>query len=161
MTENQQTKPQEPTTPSLGGKADLGKRFIAAIIDAVIAAIVGLIPMIGGFIGAAYMLLRDGFSVEFMDHRSLGKKLMKLRPVKLDGGAMDLPASAQRNWMFALGALTLALLYIPVIGWVLIPIVGLAALIIGVMEIILVITNEDGRRWGDRLANTQVIEVDD
>ena len=159
--ENQQTKPQESTTPSVGGKADLGKRFIAAIIDAVIAAIVGLIPMIGGFIGAAYMLLRDGFSVEFMDHRSLGKKLMKLRPVRLDGGTMDLPTSAQRNWMFALGALTQALLYIPVIGWVLIPIVGLAALIIGVMEIVLVITNEDGRRWGDRLANTQVIEVDD
>lgn len=156
-----QTTPQKPTTPSANGKADLGKRFIAAIIDATIAVVVGLIPVIGGLIGAAYLLLRDGFEYGFMDHRSVGKKLMKLRPVTLDGGTVDINISVKRNWMFALGALVQALILIPIVGWVLIPIVGLAALVIGVIEIVLVFTNEEGRRWGDKLANTKVIEVSD
>lgn len=153
--ENAQATPQEPT-PS--GKADLGKRLIAMIIDAAISAVIGLIPVVGGLIGAAYMLLRDGLSYEIMDHRSIGKKIMKLRPVALDGGTVDISRSVKRNWMFALGALTQAFILIPVLGWVLIPIIGLAALIIGIIEIVLVLTDEEGRRWGDRLANTKVIE---
>jgi len=161
MMENPQSKSQESTTSSTNGKADLGKRFIAGVIDAVIAMIIGLIPVIGGFIGAAYMLFRDGMPYTFMDHRSVGKKLMKLRPVTLDGGPVDISISAQRNWMFALGTLIQALIYIPIIGWVLIPIVALAALIIIIIEIILVTIKEDGRRWGDNLANTKVIEVSD
>jgi uncharacterized RDD family membrane protein YckC len=159
MTENSQTAPQESTAPGTSGKADLGKRFIAGIIDAAIAAVVGFIPVIGGFIGAAYMLLRDGLNYEFMDHRSVGKKLMKLRPVALDGGKIDINTSVKRNWMFALGAVTQVLVIIPVFGWVLIPIVGLAALIIVVVEIVLVFNDGEGRRWGDKLANTKVIEV--
>jgi uncharacterized RDD family membrane protein YckC len=161
MLENPQSKSQEPTTTNTSEKADLGKRFIAGVIDAVIAMIIGLIPIIGGFIGAAYMLFRDGLPYTFMDHRSVGKKLMKLRPVTLGGGAVDISISAQRNWMFALGALIQALIYIPIIGWLLIPLVGVAAFIIIIVEIILVIIKEDGRRWGDNLANTKVIEVSD
>jgi uncharacterized membrane protein len=61
--------------------------------------------------------------------------------------------------MFALGAVTQVLVIIPVFGWVLIPIVGLAALIIVVVEIVLVFNDGEGRRWGDKLANTKVIEV--
>ncbi len=41
MTENSQTAPQESTAPGTSAKADLGKRFIAGIIDAAIAAVVG------------------------------------------------------------------------------------------------------------------------
>jgi len=85
--ENAPTAPQESTSASAGKKADLGKRFIAAIIDAAIAAVVGFIPFIGGFIGAAYILLRDGLAYDIKDHRSVGKRLMKLRPVALDGGS--------------------------------------------------------------------------
>ena len=83
-------------------KADLGKRAIALIIDGVATMVVGFIPLIGGMIATAYWLLRDGMDVEFMDHRSLGKKLMKLRPVMLDGSPVDMATSAKRNWMFAL-----------------------------------------------------------
>lgn len=142
-------------------KADVGKRFIAAIIDGLIAGVLSLIPIVGGIAGAAYMLVRDGLDVDFMKNRSLGKKLMKLRPLHLDGRPVGIEASVRRNWMFGIGALTAVLVYIPILGWILIPIVVLIALAIGIYEIYLVLTDAEGRRWGDRLADTKVIEVAD
>ncbi len=142
------------------GKADLGKRFVAAIIDAVVGVVVGLVPYIGGFVGAAYWLLRDGLEFEFMDQRSIGKKLMKLRPVTLDGSPMDMLASAKRNWMFALGGVISILIFIPIIGWLLIIPVGLVSLALGIVELVLVIVDPEGRRLGDKIANTKVIEVE-
>jgi uncharacterized RDD family membrane protein YckC len=141
-------------------KADIVKRAIAAIIDGAIASILGLIPAVGGLIGAAYILFRDGFEYEFMDGRSVGKKLMKLRPVKLDGQKMTLQDSAWRNWPLMFGSFISVLLVIPVIGWILIPIVALASLVIGIIELVSVLTNEEGRRWGDKMAGTKVLEVD-
>lgn len=141
-------------------KADLTKRFLAALIDGALAAVVSLIPLLGGLIAAAYLLLRDGMELDFMDRRSIGKKVMKLRPVRLDGRPMDLPASARRNWMFALGGITALLLFIPVLGWLLMIPVAIAGLILGVIEIFLVITDPLGRRLGDRTAGSQVVEVD-
>ncbi len=137
------------------GKADLGKRIIAVIIDGVIAGVTGFIPVIGGLAGAAYMLIRDGLEVDFMDQRSLGKKVMKLRPVRVDGQPMDLMTSVKRNIPFAIGPL---IMIIPILGWIIGPIV---AMIIGIIEIILVLTDDEGRRLGDRFAGTRVIEVDD
>lgn len=163
----EQTEPNTvgTTTPTptdvSSDKADLTKRFVAVLIDGVIASLIGLIPVIGGLAGAAYILLRDGFDFEFMDSRSLGKKLMKLRPVRLDGEKMDLTVSAQRNWPLVFGSLVQVLLFIPVIGWLLIPIVGIIALVLVVLELVLVLTNPEGRRWGDKLAGTKVIEVAD
>ena len=84
-------------------KPDIGKRAIAVIIDAVIAVVVGLIPIAGGIVATAYWLVRDGLDLEFMDHRSIGKKVMKLRPVTLDGQPLDIATSIKRNWMFGLG----------------------------------------------------------
>lgn len=149
------------TSQNTGRKADLGKRAVAAIIDGVIAGVIGFIPIIGGLVGTAYMVLRDGLEFEFMDRRSLGKKLMKLRPVRLDGGTMDIETSLKRNWMFGLGALIQVLRFIPVVWILLIPIVGVAALVIGIMEIVFVLKDEEGRRWGDTIANTKVIEVNE
>lgn len=142
-------------------KPDLGKRAIAAIVDGAIAGAVGLIPVIGGIIGALYILLRDGFDFEFMNGRSVGKTLMKLRPVRLDGGKMDLGTSARRNWTVALGSLATFLLIVPILGWLLYIPVLIAAVVIGIIEIVAVVNSADGRRWGDRLANTKVIEVPD
>ena len=135
-------------------KAETGNRIIAAAIDGLIAgAISVIIPVIGGFIGAAYMLVRDGLDIEFMDNRSLGKKIMKLRPVVMpDGGKVDLNTSVKRNWMFALGPLG----SIPIIGWfIILPL----AMIISIVEIVLVLTDDQGRRWGDKMAETQVVET--
>ena len=155
MAEGQTTQKQE-TKPKGDKKADLGKRAAAVIIDWVIAWIIAIIiPFIGGLIGAAYMLFRDGFDINFMDHRSLGKKLLKLRPVTLDGSPLNLAVSVKRNWVLAIG---LVLMIFPVIGWVLGSIVGF---IIGLVEVILVLTDEQGRRMGDKLANTKVVEVEE
>lgn len=141
-------------------KADIGKRVGAALIDAVLTVVVGFIPAVGGLVAAAYWLLRDGLELEFMDRRSLGKKVMKLRPVRLDGGEMDLLASAKRNWMFALGGVAQLLLFLPVVGWLLVVPVALAALALAVVELVLVASDARGRRLGDRIADTVVVETD-
>lgn len=140
------------------GKADLMKRFIAVVIDGAIAAVIGFIPVVGGLVGAAYILTRDGFDYDFMKQRSVGKQLMKLRPIALDGSKMTLRSSIRRNWPLVFGSLTQVLLFIPVIGWLLIPLVAIAAAVLGIVEIVLVLTNSEGRRLGDRVANTKVIE---
>lgn len=142
-------------------KADTTKRIIAAVIDAVIGIVVGMIPWIGGFISAAYWLVRDGLDVEFMDHRSLGKKLMKLRPVTLDGAPLDIATSVKRNWPFGFAGLSQVLLFIPILGWLLLIPVALIALVVGVVEAFLALTDADGRRMGDKFAHTIVIEVED
>jgi uncharacterized RDD family membrane protein YckC len=135
-------------------KADLVKRFIAALIDSVLASVVALIPVVGGIVGAAYILVKDGLDIEFMDKRSIGKKLMKLRPVRLDGGNMDITTSLQRNWPLAIGSI---LSIIPFLGWIAAIII---APIIAIIELVLVLTDPEGRRLGDKLAGTKVIEVE-
>ncbi len=146
-----------PTPAAPGGPPDLMTRFLAFFIDAVIVAVVGLVPVVGGLVGILYILTRDGLAYDFMDGRSIGKKVMKLRPVRLDGLPMDVRTSVRRNWPLAFGSLTQALLFVPVIGWILIPFVGLAGVILVVIEVIRVVTRPDGRRWGDELAGTRVI----
>ena len=163
-TKNNQSQPEEASEAAVQeakpahratAKADLGKRFVAILIDGILAGLIGLIPVVGGLVGAAYMLLRDGFDFDFMKKRSLGKKLMKLRPVLVDGGEVDLAVSVKRNVIFAV---PLVLMIIPVLGWVLAPIVSLA---VGIIEVVLVLSDEEGRRWGDKFAGTKVIEVDE
>ncbi|MEM1270848.1 MAG: RDD family protein [Bacteroidota bacterium] len=139
--------------PNATGKADLTKRFLAALIDGVIASVVGLVPVIGGLVGAAYMLVRDGLDLDFMRFRSIGKQVMNLAPTRLDGRPMDLEASVKRNLPFAIGPL---IMVIPILGWIIGPFVSLA---ISIVEIVLVITDPEGRRLGDKLAETKVVEV--
>jgi uncharacterized RDD family membrane protein YckC len=160
---NEHESNQATIEPALetAGKADLMKRFLAALIDGVLAMVMGFVPVLGGIAGAAYMLLRDGLELDFMDGRSLGKKVMKLRPVRLDGKPMDLQASARRNWMFALGGITAVLAWIPIIGWLLMIPIALAGLALAIVEIVLVLTDAEGRRWGDKLAGSKVVEVAD
>jgi len=167
---HQESHPDDGMTGDLGGsegyswpagKADLSKRAVAAIIDAVVAVLIGLIPWIGGLISAAYWVVRDGMEFEFMDQRSVGKKLMKLRPVTADGGKLDMMMSVRRNWMFGFGGIMAFLMYIPILGWLLMIPVGLLAMVIGIIELIKVFTDEEGRRFGDVWAQTKVIEVDD
>jgi uncharacterized RDD family membrane protein YckC len=147
---------------NMGGgimKADLAKRFIAALIDGVIAAVIGFIPVIGSFVGAAYMLLRDGLELDFMNGRSIGKKVMKLRPVTSDGSKMTIEKSIKRNWMFALGAFNGILLFIPILGWALMIILSIIGLLIVLFEIFKVVTDSEGRRLGDNMAGTKIVET--
>lgn len=140
-------------------KPDVGKRVIAFVIDLVIAMVLSIIPLIGSLLGAVYMLVRDGLDIEYMKGRSLGKKVMGLRPVRSDGQPMDIMTSIMRNWPLALGALASSVNYAPLLGLfglsILISLVGFVLLLV---EIYYVLTSSDGRRWGDRLANTHVVE---
>jgi uncharacterized RDD family membrane protein YckC len=143
-------------------KADPVRRIVAAVVDLAAGAVVGLIPIIGPLIAVAYWLVRDGLDVPFMDRRSIGKKLAGLRPVRLDGAPMDPAASAARNWVLVIGVVLWPLVFIPVLGWILLVLlvipVGLAALAVLILETVLALTDDEGRRWGDRLAGTMVIE---
>jgi len=146
-----------PAAPPPTGRPDPTTRILATFIDVVIVAVVGLVPLVGGLVGVAYILVRDGLAFDFMDGRSIGKKLMKLRPVRLDGQPMDVNTSIRRNWPLAFGSLAQALLYIPVLGWLLIPFVAIAGVVIVVLELLKVLNAPDGRRWGDTMAGTQVV----
>ncbi len=149
----------ESAAPIPAGKADLSKRFIAALIDGLLTAGVSFIPLVGGIIGAAYMLLRDGLELDFMNGRSIGKTLLKLRPIRLDGQKMDIATSVKRNFPFCIGSVGSIFLIIPILGWIIAILLGLIGLVVALVEIFFVLTDAEGRRWGDKLAGTKVIEV--
>jgi uncharacterized RDD family membrane protein YckC len=150
-----------PTPPTPPVKADAMARFLAYLIDAVAVAVVSSVPLVGALAGTAYALVRDGLDVDFMRQRSLGKRVMKLRPVRLDGQPMDISTSVRRNWPLAIGSLASFFLYIPLIGLLLFPLLLIVGLGIWIYEGYRVYNRPDGRRWGDELAGTQVIAADD
>ncbi len=148
-----------PSPPPSSGRADVGKRMVAAIIDAVITIVIGFVPIAGGIAATAYWLVRDGMDLEFMDHRSIGKKIMKLRPVTLDGGPVDLATSLKRNWMFAIGGVA-QFFAMTIIGLVIAIPLFLLAIVIAIVEVVLVFVDPAGQRVGDKMAGTRVIETD-
>ena len=141
-------------------KADPVKRIIAFVIDAVASMIVGFIPLVGGIIGALYMLLRDALPIEALEYKSIGKKLLKLSVVNTEAPSskIDYAMSAKRNWMFALGPIMLFFMFIPILGWIIDILLGIAVLILVIIEIVKIFTNEKGQRIGDKMAGTMVIE---
>lgn len=156
--------PVGPPSPDLGYKPDTVKRFLAKFLDALVALVlfwlvVAIIPgwtlasLLGAIVAGAYWLVCDGLELEFMRHRSLGKRLLGLGVVRKDGGTMDIEASVRRNWMFAIGWFSQPL------GLGLGMLVSLLALGLFVYEVYKVLTEDDGHRWGDELAGTRVIEV--
>ncbi len=65
--------------------ANPGERFVAFLIDWILAAIViKFIPYAGYLVGVAYILTRD--ALPFLDGMSVGKKLMKLRAIDEETG---------------------------------------------------------------------------
>ena len=142
-------------------KAELGKRFVAALIDGVIAGILTIvIPILGGLLGAAYTLTKDALVFQLTKdaqwkNRSVGKKVMGLQVVNLGGGDVDMTISLKRNVTLAIGSLMAA---IPLLGLLVAPLVGG---VLGLIEIVLVLTDAAGRRLGDKWANTQVIAVEE
>lgn len=150
-----------PPPPPAATKADLTKRFIAALIDGLLAGGVSMVPVIGGIVGAAYILLRDGLTIDFMDRRSIGKKLLKLRPVRADGQPMDPEASIKRNITLCIGAVGAIFWIIPILGWIIAILLGLVGLVVAVIEMVLVLTDPQGMRMGDKIAGTKVVEVNE
>ncbi len=148
-----------PSADASGASApDKLNRFLAIFIDGLIAGVLSNIPLIGGLLGAGYYVTRDGFEFEYMDQRSLGKHVMGLRVERLDGRPMDLETSVRRNWMWGLGPVAAAVAAFPLFGGIFSMAVGLLGLAVGLYEGYRVLTRADGRRWGDELAQTRVVE---
>ena len=154
------------TATSTAVKADIGKRIVAAIIDAVAAGFVGIIlnlilAPVGGLVAAGYWLVRDGLDFDFMKGRSLGKQVMSLKLVREDGMPMDMQASIRRNWIIAVPS-ALSSLISASSSLVLLPlvfIVSLAGFAVFVFETYKVFSDPEGKRWGDSQAGTHVVDA--
>ena len=138
-------------------KASFGARFLAYIIDSVVAAaalilagiVVGysnwgeantgpavVIMIAAGLWAFIYSFVKDGRE----GGQSFGKEMLNLMVVNINTNQpCTMGESALRTLIWMLLSL------IPIVGWLIEPIVALAS--------------DDGRRLGDRVANTQVIEV--
>lgn len=127
-------------------KAQVLNRFIAKVVDLlIVAAASKLVPPVGVLAGLAYILLADGFG----GGRSVGKRLIGLQTIvprtREPAGFRE---SIIRNLPCGLAQLAFE---IPYVGWI-----GWGAVLS--VEALLVIGNEQGRRLGDEIAKTQVLE---
>lgn len=137
--------------------------MVAHIIDSLVAAVPAIILSpylagLGSLIGSAYMLLRDALPYaltqnEAWRNKSVGKRLLNLEVDSAAGQTVDWAVSAKRNLPFVAGNLAA---WMPTfVG----PLVGIAAGLIVIAEIVLVLSDSEGRRLGDRWAETQVIQA--
>jgi uncharacterized RDD family membrane protein YckC len=133
-----------------------GNRVVAAVIDFAIAGIASVclaltLGVIGVFLSgigsALYIGLRDG-----APGGSPGKRLLGLRVVGPGGRPITYGDSLRRNLVFAL---PIVIGSIPVFA-ALEMILLIAAVVV---ELVLILTREDGRRFGDQWAGTRVVPV--
>ncbi len=132
-------------------------RVIARTIDIVIVmALLEIIPGVGYLSGIAYLLLADGL----FKGRSIGKKLLGIRVVisgENSEAALEssFRESVFRNFPFAASYLLAGIFWnIPVVGESLSFIVVAAVL---VLESLIMLGSENGKRFGDEVAKTQVV----
>ena len=128
-------------------KAQVLNRGIAKLIDVfIVAAADQMIVPVGFLAGLAYILIADGFA----GGRSIGKRLIGLQTVLPDRReSAGFRESIIRNLPFAVAQLAFA---VPYVGWI-------VSVAIMALEGVLVIGNEQGRRLGDEVAGTQVLDA--
>ncbi len=134
-------------------KADVSKRLIAFLIDIAVYVVIWVLlffwlrlgDYLTGLVAGLYIVFRDGL----FNGQSIGKKLMQLRVVlpELDAAA-NFQVSAKRN----------AILYIPNLFRFAPFLGGILGLLIVAFELYFIFIDERGKRWGDRFAETQVVE---
>jgi len=126
--------------------ANLLSRTVTKGVDLILVfAIMEALPSAGWLAGVLYILISDGL----MEGQSLGKKLTGLRVVGPKGRPCDIKCSILRNATLGLG---LFLFRVPLLGWLLL--IALAG-----FEFVTLIGSPEGRRFGDELAGTVVIET--
>ena len=128
-------------------KAQILNRGIAKLIDLFIVVAAGQIIVPVGFLaGLAYILIADGFA----GGRSIGKRLIGLQTVCPDRhDVAGFRESIIRNLPFAVAQLAFA---VPYVGWI-------VSVAIMAFEAVLIFGNEQGRRFGDEVAGTQVLDA--
>jgi uncharacterized RDD family membrane protein YckC len=128
-------------------KAHVLNRFIAKLIDLfLVVAATEIAPPVGFLSGLAYILIADGFA----GGRSIGKRLVGLQTLRVDvRESAGFRESIIRNLPFGAAQILFA---VPYIGWV-------GSLAILVFEGLLIVGNEQGRRLGDDIAGTQVLDA--
>ncbi len=126
--------------------AGLFSRVIAKAVDVLLVMTAAkVIPEIGFYLGALYLLIGDGF----FEGRSLGKRLLGLQVKSLNEGSSPVKDSVLRNSTIAFGFI---LLKIPLIGW-------LFFILIYFLEFVIMLGNSENMRIGDEIAKTVVLEV--
>lgn len=132
--------------PDVPAKASTLNRVIARFIDILVTLLLARLPDYVGFLaGITYIGVADGL----MGGRSIGKRVIGLRVLySKDGRSADYRASILRNSPMGL---LFMLFYIPFVGWV-ISCLGLC------FELLLIIGSPEGRRLGDEIAATVVVD---
>ncbi len=150
------------------------RRFAAAFLDLAIAMTFALVPAaltqgpsqgrvfgIGLLVGALYLLFRDGIPYAEWGARSLAKRWLGIRPYPVSGESMSWMLSVRRNLTIAASFAIPAFIYligghkgIPFGDWVILPTVVLV-----IAEAALVAIDPIGRRIGDRVAHTRILEA--
>lgn len=153
-----------PSGSSTNNGPDAVTRIGAALIDGLVASVLSMLlmgaPFLGSLVSSGYLLVRDGVKVGALRHQSVGKYVMGLDVVRIDGKPMNVEVSIQRNWMFGLGAVTAIVAVIPGFGHFLVPLVSIAAFGLVAYETYNVLVDPAGQRWGDRLGHTKVVEAE-
>lgn len=128
-------------------KAHVLNRFVAKLIDLLlVAAADEIVPPVGFLAGLAYILVADGFA----GGRSIGKRLIGLQTIlPLSREAAGFKESIIRNLPFAVAQVAFE---IPYVGWV-------VSFAIVTFEALLILGNDQGRRLGDEVAQTQVLDA--
>ncbi len=128
-------------------KAYVLNRFIAKLIDVfIVVAADEVAPPVGFLSGLAYILIADGFA----GGRSIGKRLVGLQTMRLDvRETAGFRESIIRNLPCGAAQLLFA---VPYVGWI-----GSVAVL--AFESVLIVGNEHGRRLGDEVARTQVLDA--
>ena len=128
-------------------KAHVLNRFIAKLIDLfLVVAANQIAPPVGFLSGLAYILIADGFA----GGKSIGKRLVGLQTMRVDSrDAAGFRESIVRNLPLGCAQIAFA---IPWVGW-------LASVAIVAFEGFLIIGNEQGRRLGDEVTRTHVLDA--
>ncbi len=137
-------------------KADIMERYLARVIDFIIAgAIYVLLRGVGPVAAITYLLISDAL----FQGQSPGKRIVGMKVISLDReeAACDFKESILRNAIFALIIVAYFLVgWIPYLGPLVVVIAGIAVLF---TEAAIVYNDRKGVRFGDRIARTMVIKA--